>query len=254
MPAAGSPARPPGDRRHAPARRIATGLIVYGTWRIARAGPAATALAARAPEHARYWEEFSRRGGTFPWIALGDSTALGLGAEPGASYVGQLERRLGANLDVHNLGLPGARLADIAATALPRLAELDLDRALVTFAGGLADLADFDPHRFRAHLVRVLDGLPDHALVADLPRLHLPPQVDHVRPANAILHAEADARGLAVVPVHAHTRRPGPFGWVLCSAPDLVHPNRWGYRLWADAFEPAARARLEELGTRISSG
>jgi acyl-CoA thioesterase-1 len=49
----------------------------------------------RRAEHVRYWEQLAERRGDVLYVAIGDSTAQGIGArEPPGSYVGQLERLL----------------------------------------------------------------------------------------------------------------------------------------------------------------
>ena len=200
--------------------------------------------------HRRYWEELARRPGRTRYVALGDSTAQGIGAShPGGSYVGQLERMLGGPLQVINLSVTGARLNDLRDTALPQLRDIDLDDALVTCVAGIADLQSFDPERFREDAARLLDALPDHALVGDLPALAFTPLGRHVRAANAILRDLADARDLAVVPLYAATRRLAHLGALTHRAADLLHPNDLGYRVWARALAGPAQARLDTLGS-----
>lgn len=198
--------------------------------------------------HTRYWERLAERPGDVLYIAVGDSTAQGIGArEPAGSYVGQLERMLDARLHVVNLSISGARLADVVTALLPRLAQFDTDRALVTFAAGADNIADFDPDRFGRDLATIFDALPDHALVAELPSSHVRPHQGRVREANRILHQLADRHHLIVVPLHGVTSRFGPAGIVTHHARDLFHPNDRGYRRWARAFYAPASARLRRL-------
>ncbi len=205
-------------------------------------------LRTRAGVHARYWTQLADRRGGLLYIAIGDSTAQGIGArDPSGSYVGQLERMLDTRLQVVNLSLSGARLVDVISALLPRLARYDTEHALVTFAAGANDIADFDPERFRRDLATVLDALPAHALVAELPSFTLSPHQARVRAANRILHDLADQRDLAVVPLYGATNRFGPAALVTHHARDLVHPNERGYRIWARAFLGPAAARLDEL-------
>lgn len=243
------PGRPP--RLRPEARRAILGAELVGlwaAWRYARSDHWAAVLAERKPAHALYWENLAQRRGEILYVAIGDSTAQGIGArDPARSYVGQLERMLDANLRVVNLSISGARLSDIITSVLPRLEQLELDNALVTFAAGANNIADFDPERFRQDLATILDALPPHALVADIPSFYVHPYQPQVRAANAILHELADARDLAVVPLFAATNRIGAAALALHHAPDLFHPNDRGYRIWARTFLGPAAARVEAL-------
>jgi acyl-CoA thioesterase-1 len=231
-------------------RSAALALIpaAWAAWRLARSDYWGEQLRTRVGTHTRYWQRLSERQGGVLFVAIGDSTAQGIGArEPAGSYVGQLERMLGTRLRVVNLSISGARLSDVASVLLPRLAQLDTDHALVTFAAGANDIAEFDPQRFRRDLALIFDALPDHALVAELPSFYVRPHQGRVRQANRILHELADERDLAVVPLHAVTNRFGAAAIVTHHARDMFHPNDRGYRIWARAFLGPASARLAQL-------
>ncbi|WP_249010773.1 SGNH/GDSL hydrolase family protein [Conexibacter sp. DBS9H8] len=239
---------PPAARAAALATGLPAGLVA---WRIARSGYWSARLQGRIPVHARYWTALAERDGDPLYVAVGDSTAQGLGArDPAGSYVGQLERRLPGRLRVVNLSVCGARLGDVISALLPRLAALDTDRALVTFAAGANDIIDFDADRFTAELAVICDALPRHALLAELPSFYVAPYQARVRAANAILHELADARDLAVVPLFAATNRLGVAALATHHARDLFHPNDRGYGVWARAFLGPASARVSELTGR----
>ncbi|PRI12280.1 esterase [Leucobacter massiliensis] len=211
-------------------------------------------LAEMQPVTAAWWRERRTRPGALHYLALGDSTAQGIGASvPGRSYVGQLadriEARLGEPIEVTNLGVSGAPSALCARDQLPRAAKALAKRPadLVTLAIGANDIADWEPRAFHRNLAAILDALPAHAIVAELPCFHLPWNDRKVREANAIVHTLAAARGLAVVPLYAATRRRGLRGILTEFAADAFHPNDRGYEVWADAFWPLVRARLDEI-------
>ena len=188
-------------------------------------------------------------------MAIGDSTAQGIGArDPSGSYVGQLERMLDVRLRVVNLSVSGARLSDVISALLPRLARLDTEHALVTFAAGANDVGDFRPDRFRRELATIFDALPRHALVAELPSFSVRPYEATVREANRIVRELADERDLAVIPLHAATNRFGPLALATHHARDLLHPNDRGYRVWARTFLGPATARLDEVATPGGGG
>lgn len=212
------------------------------------------------PVTAAWWRERRLVPGKPLYLALGDSTAQGIGAStPGRSYVGQLldriEARTGGPVRAWNVAVSGATSALCLRDQLRR-AEKPLRRKpeLVTLAIGANDIAEWNPVAFHSNLNRILDALPPHTIVGEVPCFFLPPREGRVQEANAILRTIADARGLAVAPVHRATRDRGIRGVLTEFAADAFHPNDRGYQVWADAFWPLVAARLDALGTGARTG
>lgn len=223
---------------------------VWAGWLVRRQRHWRRTLAERIPVHSAYWRARRTHPGALLYVALGDSAAQGIGASrPDRSYVGviahRLRERIGVPVRVVNLAVSGATLRTAIETQLPRLAQLRPD--VVTVGIGANDIAAFEPGRFASELDAVLDALPPHTIVAELPSFYLLPGERRVREANRILRAAVAARGLALAPLHAATARQGLRGITTQFAGDLFHPNDRGYRVWADAFEPALAARAEQL-------
>lgn len=213
-------------------------------------------LAEAIPVHSLYWREQAAKKGELLYVAVGDSAAQGIGASrPAHGYVGFVARHLrehsGRTVRVVNLGISGARLREAIEKELPRLAGLEPD--VLTVCIGANDMADFDPERFRAEIATLLDALPAHAIVADLPSFYFLPAERTVLVANRMLREAASARGLRVVPLHRLTRRQGLWGVSTQFAGDLFHPNDRGYRIWASAFTHAIDDRLRRLGHRAGA-
>ena len=171
------------------------------------------------------------------WLALGDSTAQGIGAPAfDRGYVGQLRARLaardGRRWRVANASVTGARLGDVRAQ-LRWLDGLPAAPDLVTCAAGSNDLAwRLGLRRIERDLEQLLAALPRGAVVATMPR-----GLGERRPEalNARIRREAPARG---APVCAHTSamtraRAGKL------AADGFHPSELGYRGWTAAFAAA---------------
>jgi lysophospholipase L1-like esterase len=231
------------------AAEVGGATLIWAGLRVARAEHWTAVLAERQPTHAKYWRDQAEIGGPTLYVALGDSTAQGIGANhPSQSYVGQLTRLLsGRSLRVVNLSISGATLTDVISIELPRLAALELDDALITFAAGANNIEGFDAELFTQQLRLILDRLPSHALIAEIPSFYVHPYEADVATANAIIHRLADQRGMAVVPLHRATNRIGPLALATHHAADIFHPNHRGYRVWARTFLPAAQARLAEI-------
>lgn len=205
-------------------------------------------LAEMQPVTAAWWRERRKQQGDFFYLALGDSTAQGIGAStPGRSYVGQLadrvETQLGAPIAVTNLGVSGAPTRLCVRDQLPKAEKILAKRTpdLVTLAIGANDIAEWDPLGFHRNIGTILDVLPADTIVAELPCFHLPWNDRKVLEANRMLHTIAAARGVTVVPLYDATRKRGLPGILTEFAQDAFHPNDRGYEVWADTFWPYVR-------------
>ena len=200
------------------------------------------ALSDMQPVTAAWWRERRKIPGRFFYLALGDSTAQGIGASaPGQSYVGQLttriEQAIGETVHVTNLAVSGATTALCVRDQLPRSVNpLTKHPDLVTVAIGANDIANWDPVVFHRNLSRIFDALPDRTVIGEVPSFHLPWNEGRVREANTILHALASARALRVAPLYEATRARGINGILTEFAEDAFHPNDLGYEVWASAF------------------
>ncbi|MFT2712485.1 SGNH/GDSL hydrolase family protein [Clavibacter sp. Sh2126] len=202
------------------------------------------------PVNSAWWREHAQLEGDLLYVALGDSTAQGIGASrPINGYVGILADRIralsGRTVRTLNLSVSGARVSDLVEYQLPRLAKLRPD--VVTLAIGANDIADFEPVAFERDLGRILDAVPPTTVVADLPCFHFPASERKVRVANEIVRRLATDRGLRIAPLHRITRRQTPLLAITQAAADLFHPNDRGYRVWASAFLPFLPATVRAL-------
>jgi acyl-CoA thioesterase I len=208
-------------------------------------------MADAIPVHSKWWREQAKRDGALLFVAIGDSTAQGIGASrPAHSYVGMLARDLrkhtGQSVRVINLARSGARLREALAEQLPKLATLEPD--ILTVAIGANDIADFDAVRFEREFNELCSALPDHAIVSEVPAFYFGKAARDAAWANRIIRRIAARRGLAIVKLHAATLRQTGVWYALNQvAADFFHPNDRGYRVWADAFWPRVRARVESL-------
>jgi len=214
-----------------------------GTWRVR--------LADKIPVHSAYWRERHREAGDIHYVAIGDSTAQGIGASrPNHSYVGFLAARIRKQiaprtLRVSNFAVSGGTVRIAIDVQLPKLAKTSPD--ILTVAIGANDMANFDATRFEADVRELFAALPAHAIVADLPSFYFLPAEKNVVRANTIVRAVAAEHGFSVVDLHRRTRRQGLWGVSTQFAGDLFHPNDRGYRIWAATFAPEIDKRLHEL-------
>ncbi|MBC7594910.1 MAG: SGNH/GDSL hydrolase family protein [Kineosporiaceae bacterium] len=223
---------------------------LWARWLMHRRGVWRIRLADNIPVNSKYWRERKKEPGEILYVAIGDSAAQGIGASrPNHSYVGVLATSIRSRTDrtlrVANLGISGATLRLAIDSELPQLAKLTPD--IVTVCIGANDIADFDESRFEREIAMLLDAVPKHAIVADLPSFYFLPGQKKARIANRMLRAAAAERGLTVVDLHKLTDRQGLWGITTQFAGDLFHPNDRGYRIWAAALEPAVARRLAEL-------
>ena len=214
-----------------------------------RAGPfgrwadGVTAMREDCAAFARYWQRHNDRVLTLDgplWVALGDSTAQGLGAaSPDDGYVGQVLselRQLTARpWRVLNLSVSGALTRDVLGAQLPRL---PAGADLVTCGVGVNDILYTSPAKLFADLRALIAAVPGQTVLLDLPRpagcwglLGLA-SVPYVARINRTIHQAAAARGLPVAEVSAHFTPP----WAGKFASDCFHPSQDGYRDWARAL------------------
>ncbi|WP_232333701.1 SGNH/GDSL hydrolase family protein [Agromyces laixinhei] len=211
------------------------------------------------PVHSKWWREHAKAEGELLYVAIGDSTAQGIGASrPDRSYVGVLADGLraatGRSVRVVNLSVSGATTTLAVHDQLPRFrALLRLQPDVVTVSIGANDIADWNPARFDRDIRSLFAALPAHAVVADLPCFHLPRNERKVAEANRMLRAAAREHGLVVAPLHEVTRRQGLRGILTQFARDMFHPNDHGYAVWAEAFRPALAPVVERLVERDAS-
>lgn len=228
----------------------ALGVALWWRWLMRRQEVWRVRLSDAIPVHSAWWRERRKQDGKLLYVAVGDSAAQGIGASrPSHGYVGfvssAIEAITGEAPRVANLGTSGATLRIAIDDQLPRLAKLEPD--VLTVSIGANDIADFDAARFEREIAIILDALPKHAIVADLPTFYFLPSEKKVRVANRLLRQAAAERGLRVVDLHRRTRRYGIWGVARQFSGDLFHPNDRGYRVWASAFESAVRDRLDDL-------
>lgn len=231
---------------YARARGIQAGR--FGRW-----ADGVTAMRADRAAFAAYWREHNQRvldemaedPGPL-WVALGDSTAQGLGASaPDDGYVGQvlaqLRRATGQPWRVLNLSVSGSLVRDVIADQLPCLpAAADL----VTCGAGFNDIFYSSPGRLFADVRALVAKVPDGTVMLDLP---VPSglvgvvgwmSVPYVTRINRLIHEAAAARGLPVAGVSGTFTAPWPGKF----AGDAFHPSRDGYRDWASALLDALPA------------
>jgi len=211
------------------------GLLVRG------AIPGLRRVHAQVAVYAKAWDEANDLAlvATGPlWVVLGDSTAQGIGAPgPDQGYVGQVHRMLVAQTEqawrVLNLSKSGGRAADVLAGQLPRLETLDVVPALVTCAIGANDIVRRAPvAQIEAELRAIIGRLPAGAIVGNLPAGL---GRERIAALNVAIASAAEAAGLRVADVHAHTGPP----WEGKYAEDRFHPGVLGYADWAAAFAEA---------------
>jgi len=216
-------------------------------------------LRADRVEFAAYWhahnEHVMRAMRTNPgplWVALGDSTAQGLGAPgPDGGYVGQalsqLRRTTGQHWRVINLSVSGSLIRDALAEQIPQLTGYRPD--LVTCGIGANDILYSAPAKLFSDLRALLAAVPDNTVMLDLPLMsgfwwivgHM--SVPYITRINRVIHDVAQERGLTVAAVSKSFTAP----WGGKFSVDNFHPSQDGYRDWTRALLAAAPAALPAI-------
>lgn len=206
--------------------------------------------------HALYWSQPRGQAGGLRYVALGDSTAQGIGAShPGRGYVGLLAERLrertGRPVQVVNLSVSGAQITDVVRVQLPRLTASKLAPDLVTVSVGGNDVRRYDSSQYRRDVAALVAGLPvGPTVLADIPYFLHGQFERHADAAARLLRDQARAHSLVVAELHEAQRARGWRGLVTHYAADWFHPNDGGYRVWAQAFWSALVAS-PDLATHL---
>jgi acyl-CoA thioesterase-1 len=194
------------------------------------------------------------------YVALGDSTATGIGAPTGGGYPERLTARLrGAfpALKLLNLGASGATTSDLIETQVPRA--LRTRPRLVTLGIGINDVGLQVPDdAFAVNLEEIvvpLRKLGAPIIIANIPDLALSPAVARLVPRsfyerrielfNEHVTATAARHHLSLIDLYGWSREVLPRRAELFS-PDGFHPSATGYDVWAERMFPAALALLRE--------
>lgn len=193
------------------------------------------------------------------YVAIGDSTGIGLGARDGGGYVDRLfaridQKRSGSQLI--NLCSPGATTADVVSKQVSRLA--DTRATLVTVCVGANDLLrGVGETQFVENYEALVASLKRSArlvTVANLPDIASAPAMrgaagEAIRPRlerfNKAIEDVARLHGVAVIDLYELSRG------AVSSRPDFfssdgLHPSDSGYAHWAEAMWAVIERALDE--------
>jgi acyl-CoA thioesterase-1 len=194
------------------------------------------------------------------YVALGDSTAVGVGAQTGGGYPDRLVAKLRAAypaLKLLNLGQSGATASDVLESQVPRA--LRTRPRLITLGIGINDVGlHISDDAFAVNLEEIVVQLRKLAVpmaIANIPDLALAPAIAQLVPRsiyerrielfNEHVTATAARHGLTLVDLHAWSRGVLPARPELFSS-DGFHPSALGYDVWAERMLAPAVALLRE--------
>ncbi|NMO22558.1 SGNH/GDSL hydrolase family protein [Pyxidicoccus fallax] len=188
------------------------------------------------------------------YVALGDSTAVGVGAERGGGYPERLASRLrkdGLSVGLSNLGQSGARIRDVFTGQVKRA--VAAQPTLVTLGIGTNDIWRGTPlEEFQDDLDRIARRLKQTGAplvvvnIADMalaPVAKLVPSAlyeGRIEPFNAAMAEVARAHGLHLVDLYSASKEMFPLNPHFFSH-DGFHPSDEGYEQWADLLLPTVR-------------
>jgi acyl-CoA thioesterase-1 len=187
--------------------------------------------------YSAFWGHKASLDGDFVYVALGDSTAQGIGAsEPLNGYVGlvaeKIRQKLGRNVRVINLSVSGATVQDAVASQMPELNKLKPD--LVTIQIGANDVVRGDLTNFEDDFEQLAAQLPAGTFVANMPyfggRIR---RNSFALQASSIITAAADRHKLILVDLQTPLREQQS---ILNYAADFFHPSDRAYQIWAESF------------------
>ncbi len=201
------------------------------------------------------------------YAALGDSTGVGVGAGNDGGYVRRIAERLrreGRKVQLANLCVSGARVADVIEGQLPLLAAYEPE--LVTVGIGINDVTNGTPpavfEKLYGELLDRLAATGAQVVVLEVPDLSLSPLAQgeaarlgirgRVEAVNAAIHAAAARHGFAVAGLFRESQEELPgHPELLCE--DRFHPSKRGYDRWAEALWPVVVRAVGAAGEPLPS-
>jgi len=188
------------------------------------------------------------------YVALGDSTAVGVGASRGGGYPERLASRLrndGLAVGLTNLGQSGARIRDVFTGQVKRA--VATQPTLVTLGVGTNDIwRGTSVEEFQEELDRIARRLKQTGAslvvvnIADMALAPVARQVPsalyegRIEPFNAAMAEVARAHGLHLVDLYTASKEMIPHNpHFFCH--DGFHPSEQGYEEWADLLLPTVR-------------
>lgn len=188
--------------------------------------------------YVNYWAEKAKSDGELVYVALGDSSATGIGASaPSKSYVGRIasmmEEKTGKKVKIINLSVPGAKTQDLIDIQLPQLSKIK-NPNLVTISIGANDTNhDIDPNVTVKNFETIISKIPNGSYLAEIPALRGKDK-NKTEIINTKLKLMAFRNKMHVVPLYSalyeHKNDLSIYDL------DFFHPNDKGYGIWTDAF------------------
>lgn len=189
----------------------------------------------------KYWQKKALEEGEILYLALGDSSAVGIGASSARSgYVGmfaeRIEGRLQKKVKVINLGVSGAKTEDVLNKQIPDGIKTKAD--IVTLSIGTNDLyTDLRLDEILNNFEMIFKRLPKGTYIAEVPYLMWGERDRKGLDINNRLKELANKYDQIMVPLYNPTKEIH-FRWDTY-APDFFHPNDKGYEVWTDSFVEA---------------
>lgn len=190
-----------------------------------------------------YWQKEASKApepGAITYLALGDSTAQGIGAtSPRRGYVGlvakYLQNKTGKPVHVINISVSGAKINDAIKTQLPQLKSLPKPD-YVTIEIGANDVPIYEKEKFKKEFIELMSGLPQGTYVANMPSFGggraYKANANATKATELIAELLTERPDLHLVDVNATTT--GQHIWDFGA--DLFHPSNHGYKNWERAF------------------
>lgn len=222
---------------------IIIGLIIFGLVLIELV--LLQRLLAQRPAYKKYWN--NRAQAEIPanatmYVALGDSTAQGIGAsKPEKGYVGLLAEALAQKtrrpVHVINLSRSGAKIQDVLERQLPELQKLMLPvDAVITLNIGSNNIGGYNAQEFEAGMEQIVKQMPPQTVVGDIPYFgggRGNGGERNASDASVIIANLAKKYNLRLAQLHQATRLGHG---VRDFAADFFHPSDRAYQKWFKAF------------------
>lgn len=202
-------------------------------------------LSAQRSVYKNYWETRAQAQilpSAITYVALGDSTAQGIGAtRPEKGYVGLLVDALAQKnqqpVHIINLSRSGAKMQDVLDRQLPELKKLILSPdTVITLDIGSNNIRGYHAQEFEVSMDQILKQLPPQTVVGDIPYFgggRGNGGESSASDASVIIANLAKKYNLRLAQLHQATRQGHS---IRDFAADCFHPSNRAYQKWFNAF------------------
>jgi lysophospholipase L1-like esterase len=219
---------------------VIVGVVIFSIWCL---------FEYEVRTYSKYWQDRIKQPGEIVYVALGDSTAQGIGAtKPENGYVNLVASKLaeatGRTVRVVNLSESGAEIPDVLSRQIPKITLYNPDFITISIGGNDINRG-VSKQEYINRISALVKELPEDTLINDSPYFERGKKEEIAQLSVQLIEQYAQTRNLLHVRLHDATKVHFE-DWDQYSY-DLFHPSDKAYKVWADTYWQAAQPAVMRL-------